>query len=84
MQLVLSSTRYKDSFLAAIEEYRAEDNLRARDYQGLGVDELRKNFGAALHKAKTLGIEKVLVTCDATNLASKKVIEANGVCWKMR
>lgn len=32
----------------------------------------------ALRKAKKLGIKKVLVTCDQTNLASKKIIEKNG------
>ena len=32
----------------------------------------------ALPKAKELGIERVLVTCDETNLGSKKIIEKNG------
>lgn len=32
----------------------------------------------ALDKAKELGIKDVLVTCDATNIGSKKVIETNG------
>jgi predicted acetyltransferase len=32
----------------------------------------------ALPKAKALGITKVLVTCDETNLASKRIIEFNG------
>jgi len=32
----------------------------------------------ALKKARALGIKKVLVTCDQTNLASKRVIEKNG------
>lgn len=32
----------------------------------------------ALEKAKELRIKDVLVTCDATNIGSKKVIEANG------
>lgn len=32
----------------------------------------------SLIKAKELGIDKVLVTCDVTNLASAKVIEKNG------
>lgn len=31
----------------------------------------------ALEKARELGIKDVLVTCDATNIGSKKVIEAN-------
>lgn len=32
----------------------------------------------ALLRAKELGIDNALVTCDATNIASRKVIEANG------
>ena len=32
----------------------------------------------ALPKAKELGINRVLVTCDATNIASRKIIEKNG------
>jgi predicted acetyltransferase len=31
-----------------------------------------------LKKAKKLGIKKALLTCDETNIASRKVIEANG------
>lgn len=42
--------------------------------QGYGKDILR----LGLEKAKNLGIQKVLVTCDETNLASRKIIEANG------
>jgi len=32
----------------------------------------------ALQKARELGIENVRITCDATNVASKKIIEKNG------
>lgn len=32
----------------------------------------------ALKKAKRLGIKSVLITCDLTNLKSKKIIEGNG------
>lgn len=32
----------------------------------------------ALPKAKELGLTRVLVTCDATNTASRKIIEKNG------
>lgn len=43
----------------------------------------RKGYGKkilklGLKKAKKLGFNKVLVTCDETNIASKKIIEANG------
>lgn len=32
----------------------------------------------ALEKARQLGIEKILVTCDISNIPSKRVIETNG------
>jgi len=32
----------------------------------------------ALPKAKELGLHEVLVTCDATNIASRRIIERNG------
>jgi predicted acetyltransferase len=38
----------------------------------------KKILELALPKAKELGIEKVLVTCDEANIASRKIIEANG------
>ena len=44
--------------------------------RGKGYGKLILRLG--LKKAKTLGIKNVLVTCDITNLKSKKVIEANG------
>jgi predicted acetyltransferase len=38
----------------------------------------KKILELALKKAKRIGIKKALVTCDATNIGSKKIIEANG------
>lgn len=43
----------------------------------------RKGYGKkilemAIPKAKDLGIDKILVTCDEDNLGSKKIIEENG------
>lgn len=43
----------------------------------------RKGYGnlilkLALQKAKELGIESVLITCDVTNIGSNKIIKANG------
>ena len=38
----------------------------------------KKILELALPKAKGLGLTKVLVTCDETNLASKKIIETHG------
>lgn len=42
--------------------------------QGYGTQILK----FALEEAKKLGITKALITCDETNIASKKIIEANG------
>ncbi|MBI3336361.1 GNAT family N-acetyltransferase [Candidatus Peregrinibacteria bacterium] len=42
--------------------------------QGYG----KKILELALEKARDLGIEKALVTCDTTNTASKRIIESNG------
>ncbi len=43
----------------------------------------RKGYGTeilrlALIEARALGLERVLVTCDETNIGSRKIIEANG------
>jgi predicted acetyltransferase len=38
----------------------------------------KKMLALALQKARQLGLHKVLITCDETNIASKKIIEANG------
>lgn len=35
-------------------------------------------LGEALPVARALGLDQVLVTCDSDNVASRKVIEANG------
>jgi predicted acetyltransferase len=45
--------------------------------------ERRKGYGKkmlelALIEAKERGLDKVLITCDEDNIASKKIIEANG------
>ena len=42
--------------------------------QGYGTEILR----LGLEKAKELGLQKVLVTCDEDNIGSKKIIEHNG------
>lgn len=43
----------------------------------------KKGYGTkamklALHKAKSLGISKIMVTCDDDNIASQKIIERSG------
>lgn len=42
--------------------------------QGYGKESLR----LGLEKAREFGLKRVLVTCDETNIGSKKIIEANG------
>jgi predicted acetyltransferase len=50
-------------------------------------DERQNGYGTAilkltLEKAKTLGLDRVLVTCDEYNIASAKIIEKNGGVFK--
>lgn len=45
--------------------------------------ERKKGYGSillklALPKAKTIGLKKVLITCDKSNIPSRKIIEKNG------
>ena len=42
----------------------------------LGYGSLILHLG--LQEAKQIGLDKALITCDETNLASKKIIESNG------
>ena len=35
-------------------------------------------LGLTLEKARLIGLRKILITCDEDNIASKKIIEANG------
>ena len=42
--------------------------------QGYG----KKILQLAIHKAKTIGIKNILITCDVGNIGSKKIIETNG------
>ncbi len=51
--------------------YQIRPSLRGRGYG-------KRILQLGLQKAKILGIERVLLTCDETNVASKKVIEFNG------
>jgi len=50
---------------------------------GIRPSQRRKGYGKAilrltLEKAKELGLERVLVTCDVDNVASSRIIESNG------
>lgn len=66
--------------------HRLNDNLkRLGGHIGYYVrpDERGKGYGKTilrlgLLKAKQLGINQILITCDLTNIQSKKVIEGNG------
>lgn len=51
--------------------YEIRPSLRRRGY---GREALR----LALPYARAIGLRRVLVTCDESNVASKKIIEANG------
>lgn len=44
--------------------------------RGLGYG--TKALELVLPQAKAMGLDKVLLTCDSTNIGSKKIIEANG------
>ncbi len=153
MELVRPSSKYKDSFIAAVEEFRAEEqtNSRIARYSRYDLSELRADFDAfvarqlskseghnlppghvpmteywlvdgdqyiggvnirhrltphltqigghigydirpsmrgrgygnailqlSIPKARELGIDRILLTCDESNTASRKVIEKNG------
>lgn len=43
-----------------------------------GMGYAKKALELILPKARALGLDKVLITCNETNIASKKIIEANG------
>ncbi|MBU2103872.1 GNAT family N-acetyltransferase [Patescibacteria group bacterium] len=62
-----------------------ENLLRAGGHIGYDIRPSKRRLGygkrileLALIEAKKLGIHKVLVTCDSTNIASRKIIESNG------
>ena len=62
-----------------------EHLMRIGGHIGYDIRPSKRNQGygkgilkLALPKAKAMGLIKVLVTCDETNIASKKIIEANG------
>lgn len=77
----------KEMFIGEINiRYRLNDNLLKRGGNiGYGVrkDQWGKGYGTlmldkALAKAKELGLERVLITCDDNNIASARVMEKNG------
>lgn len=77
----------RDIFVGAvnIRKFLNEKLLKYGGHIGYGVrpSERNKGFGTkilslALEKCHMLGISKVLMTCDASNVASAKVIQNNG------
>lgn len=62
-----------------------ENLLKVGGHIGYGVIPSKRGMGygtkaleLALPKARSLGLDKVLLTCDSTNAGSRKIIEANG------
>jgi predicted acetyltransferase len=62
-----------------------EHLLKIGGHIGYSIRPSKRNMGygtkileLALPKAKELGMDKVLLTCDATNIASRRIIEKNG------
>lgn len=68
-----------------IRHFLTEQLLRVGGHIGYWIRPSKRQMGygkkileLALPQAKRLGIDKVLVTCDDTNIGSQKIIEANG------
>lgn len=82
-----------DEFLGRLElRHRLTEHLRqigghigytirpSRRREGWGTEILRLGLGAA----RDHGFDRVLLTCDPDNIASKKIIEANGGVFENR
>lgn len=77
----------KDIFLGAcsIRKYLNESLLNGAGHIGDGIrpSQRKKGYGSlivklALEESKKMGIEKVMMSCNADNIASKKTIVKNG------
>lgn len=71
-ELIPPDPRVHRSFLAAMAEFQAGGGGGPLD------DSETAMLAAALPVARSLGIDQALLTCDEDNLASHRVIEANG------
>jgi len=73
--------RVHASFAAAVGEYRAEGRYSRLD-PALLADRTSSRatlmLRLSLPVANGFGIDPALITCDDTNIASRRVIEANG------
>ncbi len=87
----VSQTTYwivdKDGYAGRISiRHKLNDNLiKLGGHIGYGIRPSKRRLGygkkaleLALPKARALGIKKVLLTCNSTNIGSKKIIETNG------
>jgi predicted acetyltransferase len=63
-----------NDYLKNIGGHIGYDIRPSKRHQGYG----KKALELGLRKAHELGIKEVLMTCDATNLGSNKIIQANG------
>lgn len=77
----------KDGYAGKISiRHKLDDNLfKLGGHIGYGIRPSKRKLGygskaleLVLPKARALGLEKVLITCDSTNIASNKIIEKNG------
>lgn len=69
-----SVRHYLNQHLLEIGGHIAYDVRPSERNKGYG----KRVLGLVLPKAKKMGLDRVLVTCDVTNIPSRKVIEANG------
>lgn len=76
-----------DTYIGRVSIRHSLNEYLLREGGHIGYDirpsERQKGYGRmilelALPEAKKLGIEKILVTCDSTNVGSKKIIESHG------
>jgi predicted acetyltransferase len=70
---------------ASVRHFLNEKLTRVGGHVGYEIRPARRGCGygklilrLALRKAKDLGMDRVLITCDSMNAASRKIIEANG------
>jgi predicted acetyltransferase len=70
---------------ASVRHFLNENLTRVGGHIGYEIRPTRRGRGygklilrLALQKASALGIDRTLITCDSANLASRKIIEANG------
>lgn len=73
----IGTIRIRHELTAALKEFGGHIGYEVRPTErkkGYAT----KMLGLGLQKAKELGLKEVLITCDETNTASRKVIEANG------